>query len=306
MALFRETGDQWALTHPLCDLALRTWDAGRLHEAVALIQEYLAIFRQLRAPNGVSMALGYLSYMAVSMGDFAAATRAAQEKAEIEGSRGLPIGRAYGLHVGADLHFAQGNLAQARAQWQEALALARGSPNQGFVAAILYHLGQVALYTDRLDEAAERLAESRRLSRGTDRWWLEAEALFAQGQVAARRHEYIDALALMQESLTLYQEVRPKIPVRLEGLAQVWQDLHRPERAVTLLGAASQLRGAMGLPLLPVDKPGYEQVLASVRASLTDAAFAAAWAAGESLSAEESVAGALAESQGLVVVAGTD
>ena len=264
MALFRETGDQWALTHPLCDLALRTWDAGRLHEAVALIQEYLAIFRQLRTLNGVSMALDYLSFMAVSMGDFATAARTVQEKAEIEGSRGLPM------------------------------------------AATLYHLGQVALYTDRLDEAAERLAESRRLSRGTDRWWLEAEALFAQGQVAARRHEYIDALALMQESLTLYQEVRPKIPVRLEGLAQVWLDLHRPERAVTLLGAASQLRGAMGLPLLPVDRPGYEQVLADLRASLTDAAFAAAWAAGESLSAEESVAGALAESQGSVVVAGTD
>ena len=100
--------------------------------------------------------------------------------------------------------------------------------------------------------------------------------------------------------------MRPKIPVRLEALAQVWLDLHRPERAVTLLGAASQLRGAMGLPLLPVDKPGYEQVLASVRASLTDAAFAAAWAAGEALSAEESVADALAESQGSVVVAGTD
>ena len=57
--------------------------------------------------------------------------------------------------------------------------------------------------------------------------------------MAAQRHPHIDALALMQERLTLYQEVRPQIPARLAGLAQEWQDLHRPERAVTLLAAAS-------------------------------------------------------------------
>ena len=117
---FRESGDQWALTHPLCDLALHTWDEGRLHEAVALIREYVAVFRQLRSVGSVPMALGYLSFMAVGIGDFAAAAQAAQEKSEIEASRGLAIDRAYGLHSIAYVHLAQGNLTLARAQLEEA------------------------------------------------------------------------------------------------------------------------------------------------------------------------------------------
>lgn len=291
MALFRETGDRWALAHPLCDLALHAWDAGQLRQAVALIQEYLAIFRQLRALMSVPMALGYLAFMAVEMGDFAAGTQAAQEKAEIEASRGLPIDRAYGLHSLAYVDWAQGKLAQAQAQWEEALA--QESSDRGFVAEILYHLGQVALYADRLDEADERLAESRRLGGGAEHPWLETRALFALGQVAIRRGEYTAALALMQESLAQYREVYPRIPPGLEGLAQVWLGLGQPKRAATLLGAANHLRQTMGAPIPPVDQPGYEQTCAILRASLDDATFVAAWGAGEEKTTEAAVAFAL-------------
>ena len=87
--------------------------------------------------------------------------------------------------------------------------------------------------------------------------------------------------------------MRPQILARLEGLAQVWLGLNQPERAGTLLGAASRLRAAMGAPVLPVDRPGYDQTLGALRASLGDGALAAAWAAGEAISTDESVAYAL-------------
>ena len=295
MLLFRELGDQWALAHPLCDLALRTWDEGRLHEAVALIWEYLAIFRQLRSLGGVPMALNYLSFMAAGIGDFATAAQAAQEKAEIEASRGLPIDRAYGLHSLAYVQLVQGNLAQARALCTEALAHAQEGSDDAFVAETLYHLGLVALYEERLDEAAGRLNESRRLGGGAERPWLEERTIFALGQVAARRGEYAAALALMQESLAHLQEVRPQIPARLEGLAQVWLGLDRVERAVTLLGATHRLREEMGCPLFPVEQPGHTQTLASLRARLDGAAFAEAWDAGRAMSAEQAIACALGD-----------
>ncbi len=293
VALFRETGDRWALAHPLCDLALRTWDEGRLHEAFGLIQEYLGVFRQLRSLGSVPMALGYLTFMAVGIGDFAVAAQAAQEKAEIEAARGLPIDRAYGLRSIATVHLAQGNLAQAQALLDEAFSLSQESSDQGFVAEMLYLLGQTALYADRLDEASERLEESRRLGGGTDHPWLETRALFVLGQVAARRQEYPSARALMQESLNQYQEVRAQIHTLLEGLAWVCVGMNQPEQAATLLGATNRLRKTMGAPLLPVDRPGYAQTLADLRAGLDDATFAAAWAAGDALSFEQAVAYAL-------------
>lgn len=293
VALFRETGDRWALAHPLCDLALRTWDEGRLHEAFGLIQEYLGVFRQLRSLGGVPMALGYLSFMAVGIGDFAVAVQAAQEKAEIEASRGLPIDRAYGLQSIASVHLAQGHLDQAQALLEEVFALGRDSPDQSFVAETLYLLGQTAFYAGRLEEAAERLTESRRLGGGTDRPRLEAQTLFVLGQVANRRAAYAEALALMQESLLQHQEVRPRIPPRLEGLAQVWLGLGEPERAVTLLSAADCLRRAMGSPIPPVERADDEQTRAALQASLPDTDFARAWAAGQTLSLPETLAYAL-------------
>lgn len=298
VALFRETGDQWALAHPLSDLALRAWDAGRLHEALGLIQEYLGVFRQLRSLGSVPMALGNLTFMAVGVGDLALALRAAQEKAEIEASRGLPIDRAYGLATIGFVHLAQGNLAQAQSFLDEALVLAGTSRDQSFVAEIHYHLGLAAYYNDRLDEAAERMDECCRLGGGTDRPGLEAHARLVLGQIAARREEYARALALIQESLAQIQDVRPRIPARLEGLAQVWLGLGQAERAGTLLGAASRLRQTMGCPIFPVEQPGYAQTLAGLRASLDTATFATTWSAGEAMSIDESVACGLATPAG--------
>ena len=166
--------------------------------------------------------------------------------------------------------------------------------NQGFVADTLYLLGQVAFYEDRLDEATERLNECRYLGGDAEHPWLETRALFVLGQVAMRRKEHAAALALIQESLAQYQEVRPQIPALLEGLAQVCLGLGQAKRAGSLFGAASRLRTVMRSPVFPVDRPGYDQTLAELEATLGADAFASAWTAGEAMSAQESVAYALA------------
>ncbi len=293
VVLFRETGDQWALTHPLSDLAWRTWDDGRLDEAIELMGEYLAVFRRLRSLGGVPMALGNLTYMAVMMGDLEAAAQTAHEKYEIEVSRGLPIDRAYGLSSIAFVHLAQGDLARARSLLEESLALARNSADAGFLADQLYNLGLVALFEDHLDEAAQRLEESRRVGEGSENYLLEPQALFWLGQVAARRREYAAALALMQESLTRLQVIWPHIPPRLEGIAQVCLALNQLERGTMLLGAADSLRQAMGSPVWPVSRPDVGQTLAGLRASLGANAFAEAWAAGETMAVDQAVALAL-------------
>ena len=290
MALFQETGDLWALAHPLCDLAQVTWDEGRLLEATALIQEQVSAFRRLPSlKGGLTMALNYLTFMAIHIGDWAAATAAAQEKAEIEALWGTPLNRAYGLHSVSLVHLAQGHLDQARALLDEARALAGDGPNRDFTAELLCCLGQVALYTDRVDESTEFLYAARHLYEGQLPSWLDGRTLFCQGQVAAQRGQYAEALALMQACLAQRQDDLPHLPTHLEGLAAVWLGLGEPERAAILLGAADSLRRAMGCPVLPVDQPRYEQTLAVARASLGGDVWAACWTTGENMSVDESV-----------------
>ncbi|HNS52056.1 MAG TPA: hypothetical protein PKO09_12845 [Anaerolineae bacterium] len=64
--------------------------------------------------------------------------------------------------------------------------------------------------------------------------------------------------------------------------------------AAMSLSAAHALRQAMGAPLPPVDRGGYESVVEACRTRLGEGAFAEAWARGESRPWQEAVAEALA------------
>lgn len=277
--LFREIGDGWALTHPLCDLAWRTWDEGRLHEALALIQEHLAVFRRLRSSGAIAMALGYLTAMAITLGDFATAAQAAQEKAEMDLSGGLPLDKAYGLFSVGSVSFAQGDLAQARRQLESAHKIAREADDHGFTSDVLTLLAHLAVCEGTPDRAVALLEEGRRLGKeGESRPWLNAHILLGLGRAACSRNDFGLAARLFRESLQQIQVVRPEIPSRLEGLAQAFLGLGQAAQAATLLGAAHHLRVTMAAPILPVERPRYEATMAGLRAALSEEDHRQAWA----------------------------
>jgi non-specific serine/threonine protein kinase len=60
-------------------------------------------------------------------------------------------------------------------------------------------------------------------------------------------------------------------------------------RAARLLGAAAELRTAIGAPLFPQDRPTHELAVATVKAALGEAAYTEAWAAGGRLSLESAM-----------------
>jgi len=66
-------------------------------------------------------------------------------------------------------------------------------------------------------------------------------------------------------------------------------------QAARLVGSAEALREALKVPLPPVERPRYEQLVAAVRTSIGEAAFAAAWTAGREMTAERAVTYALGE-----------
>jgi hypothetical protein len=66
----------------------------------------------------------------------------------------------------------------------------------------------------------------------------------------------------------------------LECLAGLAARQQRPARATRLLGAVETLREAIGAPLPPGERAAYACTVATARAQLDEATFAAAWAAG--------------------------
>ena len=128
--------------------------------------------------------------------------------------------------------------------------------DQHFGVPWAYHgLGEIALGQGRLDEAGRYLAQG---------------------------------LALSQ---TLGDQAR--IAWCLAGLGSVAALDEAPERAARLWGAAERLRAALECRSAPAARATYERALATARAQLGDAAFAAAWERGRALTVEQAIAEAV-------------
>jgi len=119
--------------------------------------------------------------------------------------------------------------------------------------------------------------------------WYSAWLLYLLGRIEVRRGEMYAARTYYQQSLALNQQVGEKwmTPFNLEGLAGVVATQGALRWAAQLWGAAEALREAIDVPRLPVDRRGYEQAVATVRAQLGEEAFAIAWQEGRTMSPEQ-------------------
>ena len=115
-----------------------------------------------------------------------------------------------------------------------------------------------------------------------------AWALLAVGDLPQAQRYFAQALTVFRRA-----GMRRHVAWCLEGMASAAAQ-SVPHAAPRLWGAAAALRDRLGAPMWPVDRPEYEQRVAACRVALGDAAFDAAWAAGQALTWEQAVDAALA------------
>jgi hypothetical protein len=104
-----------------------------------------------------------------------------------------------------------------------------------------------------------------------------ARALISLGRVRRAQGQAALAAAPIVEGLRQFSESgsRLGIATALEVFAALEMSEH-PERAARLFGSAEALRSAIGAPLPPVDRPGYERDVAAVRAQIGEPGLAEA------------------------------
>lgn len=257
LALYRDLGHSQGIASALMLLGQATQARGAAAHAHALLAESLARFEELGDARGIVSVLMILGLGAQEPGD-EARTRALLEAGL---ARLRALGATWGLPGGLIalgwLAFRQGDAAAARAHFAEARALARRSGEPMMVGAALHSLGLLALL---------------------------------QGDPA--RCE-----ALVGEALRIYREIGYLlyVPHCLEALAGTAVAGGRAARAARLLGAAAALREESGMLMLPFERPVYERIAVAARAALGAAAFDAARAMGQDLSAGAAMAEALEE-----------
>ncbi len=254
LAISRELDDRQGIAGSLDGLGIMAMDQGEYAQSRAFYEESLYVFRDLNDKRGIARSLTNWGLLEEGFGDPALSRTLLEESLQIKRELGAPRLVANALINLGGVVRRQGDQAHARALIEEGLAGVRALGEKRGISFALLHLGLVSQ---------------------------------DQGDVASAR-------ALFEESLVLRREsgYTPAIPDCLEALAQNAGG-RQPERATRLFGAAEALREAVGVPLRPADRAGYERGLAAARGALDEAAFAVAWAQGRALSLEQAVEYAL-------------
>jgi predicted ATPase/transcriptional regulator with XRE-family HTH domain len=297
LSLFRELGDKPGTAWIHADKGLRAWSLADYAQAVMLLDESITLFRETGDLRGLTWALTWRAATASDLGQFEEATilfEASVTAAQTVGDAAM-LANAYRLL--GDLAYYTGDYERATALHRKAMVHQREANDPDGESYSLASLARIALAQGDLEGAAAQFEAS-------EAWFREAQQMSGPcwilhhlGYVRHLQGDDRAAHALLREALTLQQQQLRKLLLTesLERCAWVAADMHQPQRAARLFGAAKAARERIGAPLPLGDRPMYDRHLAQARADLDGTAFDAAWAEGRKMTLEQAVEYALAE-----------
>jgi predicted ATPase/DNA-binding XRE family transcriptional regulator len=290
-AAHNKTRTAWALQ----DLARYAFLQGDDVRGNALLDESQSLFEELGDQSGYAVGLLTLALAMQGRGDGAQALALMKESAMSPRYLGWALLR-------------EGDYGQATDVLQESLTVYREGQEFERIPQILNMLGEAAHARGDHPAARAYFQESRALCHELGNTWDEAGSLLGEGHVALTEGNYSAASACYIEALKRFASLpnwddrrrRTGTAACLEGLAGAVARTD-PKCAARLYGAAAALRTTVGRAALqefdlayPLPhNPVAEDELATVRSALGEEAFQAAWAAGQALTLEQTVAEAL-------------
>jgi predicted ATPase len=287
LALSRELGDRYDVAYCLHGLGLVAYCQGEWGSARGYYDECLAIRREIGDRVGMSMALYTLGILARDQGDYGAARDCFEESLALRRELGDKRGIALSLYGLGTLASQEGDEATAQPLLEESLAMLQKGGDRHMAASASADLGALLSRRGEYGAARPLLEASLAIFREAgDRPGIGA-VLSYLGTMALDQGDADAAGASCGESLAAFRQVgdRHGMAQALEGLARVAGARGEAERAAQLYAAAAALREALGAPVPPADRADHERRVAAARATLGEAAFAAAWAQGRALEA---------------------
>jgi predicted ATPase/Tfp pilus assembly protein PilF len=299
LAIQRQLGNKRKIAYSLNNLGTVAYVQGDYEAARALYKECLAIDREVSGQQAIYYSLLNLGSVAADQGDYEVARALYEESLAICRQLGDQQGIAVSLLNLGEVAKNQRKYEEARALYEESLAIHGQLGNQHSVALSLLSLGEVANDQREYEEARALYEESLEICRQLGDKRGIAHSLHNLGLLANDQGDYPAARALYEEGLAIRRQLGNKrgTAYSLEGLAAVAGTQGQPERAARLFGAAEALREAIGAPLPPSDRTEHDRHVATARAALDEAAFAAAWAEGRALPLEQAIALALGDTR---------
>ena len=273
-----------------------TWRLGDITAARSLLEQALALSRELGDRTREGRVLSNLGGVAIHQADDEAAQAFLEQAVAIHKATGNRAMEARVLNNVAALAISRGRFAESEAPLERALELSRELHNPMEEATAMSHLGVLAKRRGEFARARElherALATAREF--GVREFELEemrhlGDIALAQGEVTAARAHFRNALAASKEIGGQHE-----IALCLEAVTMLMVEAKKCELAARLCGAADALRAAIATPRAYSEQEQYDAIVAHCRQALGEAAASAAVVAGRASSSDAAVAHAIA------------
>ena len=256
---------------------------GRVAEGRAWIERALALDPvEDHTRRSLLSGLAVLAYMA---GDYAAATVAADDAAALATQLGPSADRTAELRARINAAMAHDDFATAEPLFEELLLVARADDNGVRTSACRINLAYIANRTGRHERAEALMLENLPFVRGRGQARCEATTLVTLAETTT----YLDRPAASVDYAVAAAEVAPRAAdalLLIEDLrwyAAAASRLGEAERIAEILGACEAAEAELEAALEPHETAAREELIATLRRSLTDEGLEAARARGRSL-----------------------
>jgi ATP/maltotriose-dependent transcriptional regulator MalT len=240
---------------------------------------------------GLVLPLATLGWLLLRQGDPAAAVPLLEESIALSRNldREWELARAL-IWVGY-AKWLQGDLEKTIALVQEGLSLARELGDRTLIARALNAAGYTMWNQGDLDQGTALTQGGLTLARELGDKTLILSTLETLGSILLSKGDLDGAIACFTEGLSVAQELGNETLVawHLRGLARVAVVRMQLKLAVRLFGAAA-VRYDINIELSPDLREDYVRMVENVRAKLGEQAFAAAWAEGRKMTLEQILA----------------
>src|SRR2546423_3064684 len=192
---------------------------------------------------------------------------------------------------------ANGKLDEAERTYIESDALARQLKHSGLMSRAASHLSDVASMRGDLEQATAPLEEALANARVSGMTWDIPIMTAMLGHLARQQQRYDLAKARYREALVRFRTFSSPSYIAgcLEGYAAVLSAEGHYTQATRMCAATAALREQLQAPLLQAQREAFEQTVATARAALDEASFAREWNAGTVLTQDEAIDNALSE-----------
>jgi non-specific serine/threonine protein kinase len=246
------------------------------------------------------------AWFAWTQDDFDEAAALNAEALEIWEEAGDTTGIAHAHYLSALLDMELGDYDRATPLLEDAVAVFRQVDDRIWTPVALNSLGFASYQQGDAERAERYFEEALQIYRRIGGRWDEALPLTNLARIARNRGDYIAATRLYLAALDVHWRFGEKAGIAgaLRGLATIAAIGGQPEGAARLFAAAAALRESIGVLLPATGRDSQDRAIATLRAAMPAATFAAAWESGRSLGVEQAVAEARALAEALVETAG--